>query len=173
MNESGIVRPVEGKWFLVNPAKLDFNFLDAPRRNTKEEETRILITDAMHELEKYPEKYNSPFRTLVPICKVSTAKVINDFRRFSQNSGDGIADWVHQALEWAQRINNGESWNDICIKPDRMRCYRLIEWKNGFIRFVGGTNLGSFKCAATAVGKTDWKMKDKVFYAVPLIVKYD
>lgn len=173
MNESGIVlRPIEGKWFHVNPLELDFDFLKYPRKNIRQEEIRLLINEAVNELSKNPERYNRPFETLIPQYNVCGGKTIMELKIFSQSIGDSIANWVEQSLEWLQRINNGETWEDICFKSDQMKNYRLIEWKNGTIHFVGGALTSRFRSPATNIGTTDWHLKDKVFHAVPLIIKY-
>ena len=173
MNESGIVLgPVEGKWFQVNPEKLDFSFFEKPIRNIKQEEIRLLILEAKNELLSKQEKYMRPFCTLIPSLDLSFGKSILDLKLYSKKRGDCMANWVEQCLEWVQRVNNGESWNKICIMPDNTRNYRLVEWKNGSIRFFGGSSRSQIRYPATTIGKTDWGPKEKVYQAVPLIVKY-
>ena len=173
MNESGIVlRPIEGIWFKVDPTKLNKNLFMSKKINFLQEETRQLILDAFYEMEKYPEKYEREFYTLVPKT-LRSGRTIKELKSCAEMYNGHMANWVEQALEWAQRISNGETWEDICLKPDLMTWYRIIEWKGGTIRFVGGTSTGHLKCSATKVGTTNWILNDTVYHAVPLIVKYE
>lgn len=173
MNDGGIVRrPADGKWFFVDPEKLNFDFAKYPRKDEKQEEARVLINEAKEELMNNPERYMRPFSTFIPYCKAAEGRKISELMEFSKKFGDSMANWVEQSLEWAQRINNGETWYDICCKPDSCRYYRIIQWKNGNVRFFGGASEGPLGYGAATIGKSDWYMHDKVYYAVPLVVKY-
>lgn len=172
MNESGIIRkPIEAKWFEVDPACLNLRLFMSPRNHVKQEETRLLILDAIKILEESPEKYGKPFKTLIPkrLPKESSIKECYDLARIYLGH---MATWAEQALEWAQRINNGETWEELCNKPDTISNFRLIEWKNGEVRLAGGAAKGQLKLPASNIGKTDWYLNDKVLHAVPLVVKY-
>ena len=86
--------------------------------------------------------------------------------------GDHNADWVEQALEWAQRISNGESWEVICNNADTANWYRMIIWKNGYARLVGGSRNRSNVFPASDVHNYDYDSYG-IIYTVPLVVLYE
>ena len=137
-------RPAEGKWFDIDPLAIDQKLFEKKRNDSEQETTRKLILEAFTLVKENPEKYGKPFQTMIP---KKTWKFIKTRRErieifesiFSDYSS---ADWVHQSLEWAQRIANGESWESICNEGDMTDYYRLVVWKQGWYERIGG----SFKC---------------------------
>lgn len=131
-------KPAENKCFKVNPRKINQNLFCQKREDSRQEATRKIILKAFEELKNKSEKYGKPFKIMIPekTWKVST---IEELEKMACSIGNHMADWVEQALEWAQRIANGESWEEVCNEPDTANWHRLSIWKNGYVRRVGGS----------------------------------
>ncbi len=164
--------PIEGKWFRVNPVAIDQNLFKEERENSRQEKTRQLILEAFEKMKKN-SKYARTFKTMIP-TKTWEERSISEHEMLANELGDHIADWVEQALEWAQRIYNGESWEDICNKKDMANWYRLVYWKNGYPGIVGGSRhyLYDFSSSDVCTNPNDVK---KFIYnkIVPLVADYD
>lgn len=129
--------PTEGKWFRVNPLTIDQTLFLMKRTDWWQERVRELILEAFEEVRKNP-KYANPFFTMVPQKDWPEATTVGRLKNLVSQYGYHIADWVEQALEWAQRIHNGEKWEELCNKRDASTWFRLIEWKQkGTYRLVG------------------------------------
>lgn len=164
-------KPVEGKRFDVNPLAIDQKLFEKKREDSRQETTRKLIQEAFTMVKKNPEKYAKPFQTLMPE-KTWESKILEEFKKLAESLGDCIADWVHQALEWAQRIANGESWEAICNEADTATWYRLVVWKNGYTRLVGGSRENCNCSPASDVGSDGCNSYDSIYHSVPLVVLY-
>lgn len=167
-----IQKPMEGIYFNVNLATINQATFNKERKDKKQEKTRKIILEALEEAKNNPEKYSRPFKTIIP-KKDWKIKTIEELIEFSNNYNGHIADWVEQALEWAQRISNGEKWKDICNEPDRVSYYRIIIWKNGSPRIVGGSYRSESKYPACDIGNYDFCLDNEIKDTVPLIVVYD
>lgn len=141
----------EGKMFNVNPLAIDRSFFEMAKSNYKQESTRKLIIAAFAEVDKNPEKYSAPFTTMIPEKKWDKHKLVTEMEQYAKELGGHMADWVEQALEWAQRIFNGETWENICNNPDTAMCYRVVAWDDGFWRLVGGSRAVNDCCPASYV----------------------
>lgn len=137
---STVRTPTEGRWFRVQPLAIDQTLFQKEREDEKQEEARQLILEAFEELKNDPEKYGRNFKTMIPKHNYrSIFKTGEEQKEMARYDFDGhMANWVEQALEWAQRITNGESWEVICNKKDDIFCCRRIVWKDGTTMFVGG-----------------------------------
>ena len=131
--------PIEGKLFEVNPLGIDRSNFETPMSDRQQEWTRQIIQEAFAKVDKHPEKYASPFYTLIPEKKWNGYKTVTELEVYANSFRGLMADWVEQALEWAQRICNGESWKAVCNNADTANWYRLVVWKNGYHRLVGGS----------------------------------
>jgi hypothetical protein len=187
--------PVEGVYFRVCPSKIDKNLFrntlfieelsNARRTNNtvllknvqRKEFARQLIQKGFIEMEKYPKRYKKDFWTYYP--KKTWEKCSgSDMKNLAKQHGDHIADWVEQVLEWAQRINNGESWNTLCVEPDTAKYFRIVcgyaKHRNDFEpHLVGGsTATGDFTPPADINdhGGAWFFVRDD---SVPLIVAYN
>ena len=165
--------PTEGKWFRVNPLEIDQNlFKEEKRGNISQEVTRLLILEAFEEMKKH-SKYARPFKTMMPE-KTWVSKTAGQLKELACKLGNHNSDWVEQALEWAQRIYNGETWEDICNKADTANWYRSVVWKNGFIRLVGGSYKANFSNPASYIANYDYNNYERITnFVIPLIVAYD
>ena len=164
-------KPQEGKWFEVNPLAIDQEIFDFKRKDKNQEKTRQIILDAFVELYNNP-KYAKPFRTSFPSKNWET-KTADELNEIAEQLGDHIADWVEQALEWAQRISNGESWESICNEPDTTEYYRFVLSKyDEYQWLVGGALSFGVDCPAADVEYCTQDYYEKLKYTVPLVVKY-
>lgn len=162
-------KPTEGIPFEVKPKAIDRTLFEQKRKDDRQEITRQYIVEAFKEMEKNPEKYARKFKTLMPV-KNWESKTITEMEELSSKMGGHIADWVEQALEWAQRISNGETWEDVCNNPDTANWYRVIIWKDGFVRFVGGSLNYKFSHPASYVNHNVYYYVYRINFTVPLIV---
>lgn len=160
--------PTEGKWFEINPTEIDQRIFYEKKSDRRQERTRQRILEAFFEMKINP-KYARPFETLIP-KKTWYTKYVSELRDIACNLGDHMADRVEQALEWAQRIANGETWEEVCNNPDNANWYRLIEWENSHTRIVGGSQ-DCDRPASNVLG-TDCHSYNKLNFAVPLVVRY-
>lgn len=165
----GAQEPTEDKWFEVNPQTIDQSLFQKKRKDERQEKTRRLILEAFTEVKSSPEKYGKKFKTMMP-KKSWTYKTVEELKQLACKLGDHNADWVEQALEWAQRISNGESWEVICNNADTANWYRMIIWKNGYARLVGGSRVSSYDLPASDVNNNDYNSNNRINNTVPLVV---
>lgn len=167
-----IQRPTEGVPFEVNPLGIDRKLFQEERKDPRQEETRQLILQAFTKMDEYPTRYGNSFKTLMPE-KTWHWKCVSELIKLAKNLGGHNADWVEQALEWAQRISNGETWEDICNNPDTANWCRLIKWKKGYYRLVGGSRKFNNNYPASDVGGYDFPSNYEIINSVPLVVLRD
>lgn len=165
-------RPTEGKWFKVDPKSIDQNLFKEKREDSNQEERRQLILEAFAEAEKNPKKYWRPFKTMFPE-KNWDSKTVAELKKLASQLGDHNKDWVEEALEWAQRIHNGESWENVFNEPDTAKWYRVIVWKNACARIVGGSSENEIFNTASYVDHEDCYSYEKLYSTVPSVVSYD
>jgi len=165
-----IKSPEEGVRFEVTPQEIDQGLFQEEKTDKAQEKARRLILEAFAELEKCPEKYGSQFYTLIPLKDWSGCKTAEELKRYAISLGGVMADWVQQALEWAQRIGNGETWEAICDDPDNASCYRAIIGENGGIQLVGGSHSFAYKISATDIDDEEYCFNAIFEETVPLVV---
>lgn len=165
-------RPTEEQWFEVNPQTIEQRLFLRKRKDKWQEETRKLILEAFAEVENNPEKYGRKFKTMMP-RKTWLYKTVEELKLMACLVGDRNANWVEQALEWAQRIYNGESWETVCNNVDTANFYRLVMWKTGFARLVGGSRADGNDYPASGVHCDDFGSSASFCNAVPLVVLYE
>ena len=164
-------KPTEDEWFEVKPQAIDQNLFEKERKDNRQEKTRQLILEAFAKMKDNPEKYGKNFKTMMP-KKIWIDKTAAQLKEMASNLGDHNADWIEQALEWAQRIANGELWETICNDKDTANWYRLVVWKNGYARLVGGSVNGSNFDPASDVVSLNYDDDDDLSCTVPLVVLY-
>lgn len=126
-------------------------------------------------MKENPEEYGRSFKTMMPE-KTWDSKTVFELKKMACQLGDHNANWVEQALEWAQRIANGESWEAICYDVDTANWYRLVVWKYGYTRRVGGSSVDCDKYifyTASCVHDNNLDDYDHPYNTVPLVVLYD
>jgi len=162
--------PAENKLFEVNPIGIDRAIFEGEKKDEKQKKTRHIILEAFAEVDKNPEKYISTFYTMIPKKNWKDSKTVGELETYANDLEGQMADWVHQALEWAQRIYNGESWDSVCNKEDTAKWYRIILWKDGYYNLVGGARGLGDESPATDVKPDNFKITSEVSYIVPLVV---
>lgn len=133
--------PKEGELFIVSPSKIDKALFLKERENVRQETVRKIILKAIGEMEKNP-KYQAQFATLVPVKNWNTVNM-SQFSVVANCYGGTVSNWCEQALEWAQRISNGESWEKICNQQDTLNRCRLVLWRDNRYRIIGGAQESS------------------------------
>ena len=116
-------------------------------------------------------RYTRCFETFIPE-KTWEVKTVRELRCLASELGNHIADWVDQALVWAQQIYNGKAWEDICNDPDTSSCYRLVRGENGYYRRVGGSRLDNCNKSAAHVSECSFNENCALTNTVPLIKVY-
>ena len=164
--------PTEDQWFEVNPQTINQSLFKKKRKDERQERTRKLILEAFAEVKSSPEKYGRKFKTMM-LKKTWTFKTVAELKQLACEFGNHNADWVEQALEWAQRICNGESWEAVCNNADTANWYRLVVWKNGYARLVGGSRHNSDYYPASDVVSGGCNSDDRICHTVPLVVLYE
>ena len=168
-NERIVKKPQEGIVFEVNPLAIDLDLFECKRKDLDQEKTRQLILDAYMEVFNNL-KYTKPFKTLIPE-KNWDIKTVKELKQVAINLGGRVANWVEQALEWAQRISNGETWEELCNNYDTANWYRLVVWKRQHNRLIGGSQEGKGDAPPTSIGRYYYDSDEELtFNAVPLIV---
>ena len=165
--------------FRIDYKTIDKKLFEKKRKTLKQEETRMKIKKAFMMAEKHPYQYAVPFWTMVPKRK-DCGGDIGEIIQYAVNLGGIPADWVHQALEWAQRITEkGEkAWKEICNEPDTHNSYRLIISEDGTPILMGGSrDDGDASPEAEFAGTYEPVMSpeayDAVGYTVPNVVFYE
>lgn len=160
--------------YTVDLKSINRNLFVTPREDPNQEKVRKLILEAFSEADAKPEKYSQPFETLVPdmdiLCYTKSKLIV-----LAYDLGDHMADWVEQALVWAQKISDGQSWESICNYPDTSKNRRMIIWKNGNYAIVGSYHDSVSICSASVItlwGKIPEHNEDFISYVAPLIVNY-
>ena len=163
--------PREGEWFLVNPKAINRQLFAEKRTDPCEERTRQLILEALVVADDNP-KYERCFETLVPKKTWKGGKKVKECKAIASELGDGMANWVEEGLEEAQRLTNGESWNHVCDGPGANNWHRMIIWKNGFARVIGEAKMCGISFGAATVIEEDFDDERTVGATVPKVVKY-
>lgn len=166
-----VCTPMEGKWFEVNPLGIDQKLFQEERKDKWQESIRLLILKAFDKLENDPEKYGKIFETMMP-NKDWENDTIAGLKKRAQEFGGHNADWVELALEWAQRICNGETWEALCNYADIANWYRLVIGEDGYTRLVGGSCNTRNYHPATYVSSESYCYYCVISNAVPLVVRY-
>lgn len=167
-----VQKPTEDAWYKVKPQAIDQKLFKKRRKDKMQEATRQLILEAFAEMKDNPEKYGKNFKTMMP-KKTWSLKTVAQVKEMASKLGDHNADWVEQALEWAQRIANGESWEAICNDKDTANWYRLVVWKNGYVRLVGGSVCNYNDVSASNVYGSVCSGNYFLSSTVPLVVLYE
>ena len=119
-----------------------------------------------------PEKYASLFYTMIPEKTWNGYKRFDEFKQYANECGGQMADWVQWSLELAQRIDNGETWEEVCNKPDTVKWFRMIVGENKYEKIVGGSRIHGCKDSASYVHllNNDYLLDSRTRDAVPLVV---
>lgn len=133
---------LKGSWLYVYPQKIDIKLFEKELEGFGNP-ARLLILEALEEVKKHPDKYGKDFKVRIPknILPFNNKKYF-EIERILNESGESIVNWVQLALVWAQRIQNGESW-EVLYNGRSMfsvsKFPKFIIWKDNKIATVGGT----------------------------------
>lgn len=160
--------PTEGKCFEVNPMEIDRSLFQEKRSDSQQEHTRQYILEAFDEVDKHPERYAKSFKTLRPKKTWDGYKTVRELKQYAKKLGGHHGNKTEKALEWAQRLNNGEAWEAICNDPDTAEWYELVDWKNGYSKVVGGSR--NYNYPATYVSNFNYHSYDRIKATLPFVV---
>ena len=174
--------PIEGKWFMVNPMCIDRKLFEEKREDRIQECLRKLILQTFKAVDEKPKIYRYPFSTLIPkkeelpsVMWADTEKrTIHEFEHLlkNYNSSYSWANIMEQSLEWAQCIQNGETWEDLCNNPDTVTRHRLVIDRNEErIYTIGGSCSGSKINSPFTIVKSACIPGFEISGAVPMIVR--
>lgn len=162
----------EGEWFRVDAKSLYRSDFKWKRSDPWQEKIRNLILEAFGEMDKMGRRYSTPFYTMIP--RKTWQGDLNGYRlqQIAEYHGDRMANWIEQALEWAQRISMGFSWWHLCNMHDAAKWNRVITWKeDSTMAIVGGREGGDFTPPACIHPCGDCT-KVTIMCAVPLVVNF-
>lgn len=163
-------KPTEGKLFEVNPLKIDRSRFEKPRSDQRQEWTRWKINSAFAEFDRCPEKYADVYYILIPKKWFNGSKTAEEFGAYANFLGADVTNPVEQALEWAQRICNGEEWEDVCNKADELTWYRLIRGDYDEWHIVGGSSISGMELPASNLPSIAYGPTRKFDNCVPSVV---
>ena len=168
--------PSEGSWFIVKPKSIDQRLFEGKREDARQENVRSQILKAFEEMRRHPEMAE-PFKTLYPARPWTKhkGKTLKELHNMAKLIGEDEANETQQALEWAQRISNGETWEEVCNTPDKAHSYRVIQTKYpGMYAIIGGSTDAEpkTKVEVSHVLQETFMYYEKVGCAVPLVVSH-
>lgn len=164
--------PTEGEWFVVNINTINKNLFKREKKDPQQESTRQIIREAFYVAKNNTKKYPETFKVLMPE-KTWKKKPIGELKAVACELGHHAADWVEQALVWAQRISNGESWKKVCNDPDTANWYRLIAWKDNYWRLIGGSQKAKDESPSSFIYHYNYGGRMYIKNAIPLVVSYE
>ncbi len=146
------IRPVEGEWFDVEPYRINRKLFEDDRQDKEQQFTLGNIRKAFQWLDSSPYENGRPFKILIPKKTWGTI-TIREMLDITKTFGGNMSTGFETDFLWAQIINNGETWENLCNKPDTLNYYRLVNWgkENSVIFLTGGALKGSINYSATHV----------------------
>lgn len=154
----------------VNPILIDEPTFEIEKKDCYSHKESIMqvIQKAFIEMKKDLRRYARPFEIVTP-AELESVYTEEKMVALAEKYGDHIADWVEQALEWAQRIANGE---DIFNKSDDSKWFRAISWQDGHVCLVGGANELNNHDSAASIHDFNVNSSYQIYNAVPAVVRY-
>lgn len=135
--------PTRDKWFKVDPKKINWELFEEKRQDPEQEATRDLINRARCSLKSNPELYGRKFETKRVYDNPWRKYPAELEARVYEQTKRKIALIPEQAFEIAQRISNGETWEELCNNPDTEKYSRLVAGMGG-CGFTGHFNDGEY-----------------------------
>lgn len=158
--------------FRVNPRTINETLFVKKRVDEQQEKTRLLISEAIQELHRNPEEYGCDFEIMIP-KKNWNVKSVGDLKTLATKLGDHMANYIEWGLALAQKITNGETWESLCNMPDIADWYRIIVWRNGHARIIGGASCLETWTSEAYVREDNYYLRLNIQNTVPLVVCYD
>ena len=163
--------PTEGKCFEVKPKTINRQLFVEQRENLHQERIRKIIMEAFKEVD-YNSTYAKSFTTVIPEKTWYSPKKVFELKQIANTLGGRMANWVEQALEWAQRISDGETWENLCAKGERDLPHRLVIWKDGKVKLVGGCGDMVYSATSYSIASFNDERDFSNLPVVPLVVIY-
>ena len=167
-------KPKKDECFMVNPMNIDRTYFEEKRKDKKQEKTRKIIVKAFAEVDHSPEEYNRVFWIMVPEKKWAW-KTVKGLQQVAINLGGHTANWVEQALAWAQQLYNEQSdsgWENLCNKEDTSSYYRMVIWGD-YISYIGDSKWCANGYSPTDMFVVKYRPTVRLDYTVPLVVLND
>lgn len=164
-------KKIASECFRVSLETIDLELFKEPRKDSKQEEVRQIILEALFEAQSKPE-YAKPFKIVIPESDKKNATIL-DLMILASKIGDHLTNWIEQCLEWAQKITNGISWEELCNTPDPSKWRRLVFWKNGYWRIIGGATVTTISFSASDVISYFFSLRYSVSNTAPAVTVYD
>jgi len=168
-------KSVTNNKFKVNPKTINRALFVRKRKDERREQMRRLIQEAFFVMDANPKDYKRPFKTLIPE-KTWDSKTVFELKGEAVKQGGCIGDWVRQALEWAQRISNGKgtakAWKSVCNDSDINDWFRMVLWKNGSAKIIGGARRRNISVPMSFVSNLNYGDLDSLNGTVPLVILY-
>ena len=127
--------------YYVNPKTISRDIFMNERVDEQQEFIRKTILIAFSHMD-YSIELLKPFKAMLP-KKTWNMKTVIELEAVANMIGNGIAECDHQALIWAQRISNGETWESVCneknkevLLKDKVIGYVLLKNGNVFNRGI-------------------------------------
>ena len=137
--------PIEGEWFKVNPYTINRELFEEEREDAEQEKVRRAILRAIDYFPRKESNEGYTFETLITEHGYAFFEATACYMYYYAHSGAkiwerhdeeknvnyqyDIATEDEQALEWASRIQSGESWEKLCNEADTAERRRMIERK--------------------------------------------
>lgn len=171
MNANGkkvVIIPRQGEWYTVDPMLIDRELFLKERENHLEEIGRQWVKEALCTMDHNQEKYCKCFETLIPIIHVC-GLTVGRYKVMAEELGGNLSDWVFEGLEIGQRISR-ESWYDVCCARDINKWHRMIEWRNGLVTTIGGSEI--FPASSIKNYEDDLPDNRAIGATIPKVVRY-
>ena len=168
MNEN---KKIASECLRVSLETINLELFKEPRKDRKQEQVRQIILEALFEAQSKPE-YAKPFKIVIPENDWRDTTIL-DIVVIAPKIGDHLSNWVEQCLEWAQKITNGISWEELCNTPDTSKWRRLVFWKNGYWRIIGGATVTTISFSASDVISYFFSLRYSVSNTAPAVTVYD
>ena len=133
--------PIVGEWFEVNPYTINRELFEEEREDDEQEKVRQNILAALLKFSIRRQEMRYIFGTMRPNLNYNNPVNAEDLYHYAHYEFGAyekkdeeqslyeydLANEDEQACELAKRIQNGESWEDICNKAENSNCRRLVE----------------------------------------------
>ena len=114
--------PTEGEVFEVDLSRIKRELFRLPRKDDEQEGTRQLIIEAFSKVDSTTQK----FQVYVPKRTWKGRREPSWLQSYAKQFGGRVATWLEWALVLAQRISNGESWENICNDFDTAKNHWMV-----------------------------------------------
>lgn len=159
---------------IVKPLEIEQQQFHRPRKDESQECLRQMILEAFVELERKPEIFGQPFTIIIPSKTWEGGKKVCELKEISSSIGDHMANWVEMSLTWANQISKSKrNWDKLSNCPDESEWFRLIVWKDGCTRLMGGSSYTQQTHTMTDIFSVSYGLQEKLYDTVPAVVRYE